>query len=55
MISVAFTGVDHIDIDTCRENGIRVSNSAGYSTHAVAELTFSLILSEITLSNFKIK
>jgi len=42
-ISVAFTGYDHVDLDKCREKGIKVSNAAGYSTHSVAELTFGLI------------
>lgn len=41
MICVAFTGVDHIDIAYCREQGIRVCNCAGYSTAAVADLVFS--------------
>lgn len=38
MISVAFAGVDHIPMELCREKGIIVSNAAGYSNHAVAEL-----------------
>ena len=45
MISVAFTGVDHIDIQFCKERGITVCNAAGYSTNAVAELTFGLAIS----------
>lgn len=45
MISVAFTGVDHLDLEACRENNILVSNAAGYSTPSVAELTFGLIIS----------
>jgi D-3-phosphoglycerate dehydrogenase len=45
MISVAFTGVDHIDLEYCRERNIVVSNAAGYSTTAVAELTIGLIFS----------
>jgi phosphoglycerate dehydrogenase-like enzyme len=45
LISVAFTGVDHIGMDACRERGIIVCNAAGYSTHSVAELTLGLILS----------
>jgi D-3-phosphoglycerate dehydrogenase len=45
MISVAFTGVDHIDMQTCRERGILVSNAAGYSTQSVAELTIGLMIS----------
>lgn len=38
-IDVAFTGVDHVDLAACREMGVAVSNAAGYSTQAVAELT----------------
>ncbi|MFA9371514.1 MAG: NAD(P)-dependent oxidoreductase [Labilibaculum antarcticum] len=45
MISVAFTGVDHIDMETCRERKILVSNAAGFSTESVAELTIGMILS----------
>ncbi len=45
MIAVAFTGYDHIDTNYCKENGISVSNAAGYSTIAVAEQTILMILS----------
>ncbi len=45
LLSVAFTGVDHIDVDFCKERGIRVCNAAGYSTNAVAELAFGLAIS----------
>lgn len=44
MICVAFTGVDHVDIDYCRERGITVCNCAGYSTVAVADLVFGLLI-----------
>lgn len=44
-IAVAFTGVDHIAIDACRERNIAVANAAGYGTQAVAELTIGLSLS----------
>lgn len=44
-LCVAFTGVDHVDIDTCREKGIAVSNCAGYSTESVAELAIGMMLS----------
>lgn len=44
LISVAFTGVDHIAVDACRERGIMVCNSAGYSTAAVADLVFGFII-----------
>lgn len=44
-ISVAFTGYNHIDLDKCKEKGIKVSNAAGYSTDSVTEITFGLIIS----------
>lgn len=44
MISVAFTGVDHVDLDCANEKNILVSNAAGYSTPAVVELTFGLMI-----------
>ncbi len=45
MISVAFTGVDHVDLDVCKEKGIKLSNAAGYSTSSVAELAYGLMIS----------
>lgn len=45
LISVAFTGVDHVDLEACKENHIVVSNSAGYSTPSVAELAYGLMIS----------
>lgn len=44
-IAVAFTGVDHVDKEACVERGIKVSNSAGYSTDSVAEVTVGMIIS----------
>ena len=44
MICVAFTGVDLVDIEYCREKGIRVCNCAGYSTVAVADLVFGFVI-----------
>ncbi|NMB42752.1 MAG: hydroxyacid dehydrogenase [Clostridiales bacterium] len=46
-ISVAFTGVDHVDLDACRAKAIKVSNAAGYSTQAVAELVVGMIISKL--------
>lgn len=40
LVCVAFTGVDHVDVDYCKERGILVCNCAGYSTAAVADLVF---------------
>lgn len=45
MLAVAFTGVDHIAIDTCKERGITICNCAGYSNAAVADLVFGMIVS----------
>lgn len=42
--NVAFTGVDHIATDVCKQKGIRLSNAAGYSTQAVAELTMGMAI-----------
>ena len=44
MLSVAFTGLDHIDLDYCRANNIEVFNASGYSTVAVSELAIGLML-----------
>ena len=44
MICVAFTGTDHVDVAYCRERGITVCNCAGYSTVAVADLVFGLVI-----------
>ena len=44
-IDVAFTGVDHVDLNAARAKGVKVSNAAGYSTQAVAELTVCMMLS----------
>lgn len=44
MIAVAFTGIDHVGLDACRERGITVCNCAGYSDTSVAELTLGLAI-----------
>lgn len=44
-IDVAFTGVDHVDLEAAKERGIAVSNASGYSTESVAELTICMMLS----------
>lgn len=49
MLSVAFTGTDHVGLDACKAQNIAVSNAAGYSTFAVAELAFGFM---IALSRF---
>ena len=45
MICVAFTGVDHVDVAYCKEKDIMVCNCAGYSTVAVADLVFGMVIS----------
>lgn len=44
MIAVAFTGIDHVGLDACRERNIAVCNCAGYSDVSVAELTIGLTI-----------
>lgn len=44
-IDVAFTGVDHVDLEAAKARQAAVSNASGYSTNAVAELTLGLMLS----------
>ena len=43
-LSVAFTGVDHVAMDHCQQQGITVSNCAGYANEAVSELVIGLAL-----------
>lgn len=43
-LNVAFTGLDHIDQDYCKENNILINNASGYATTAVAELVVGLML-----------
>lgn len=45
MISVGFTGIDHIDMEACRKRNITVCNAQGYATDSTAELTVGLMLS----------
>lgn len=44
MISVAFTGVDHVDLEACKAKGVRVCNAQGYATDATGEMTIALML-----------
>lgn len=44
LIDVAFTGVDHIGQEACREQGITICNSANYSNQTVAELVIGLTI-----------
>lgn len=44
LIATRSTGFDHIDLDCCRERGIRVSNVPSYGENTVAEHVFALLL-----------
>ena len=44
LLSIAFTGLDHIDMEECKRRGIIVKNAAGYSTEAVAELAIAMMV-----------
>lgn len=44
MLSIAFTGLDHIDLKECERRGIVVKNAAGYSTEAVAEEAICMMI-----------
>lgn len=41
-INVAFTGVDHVDLEAAKEKGVAVSNASGYSNESVAELVIGM-------------
>lgn len=43
-IDIAFTGVDHVDLEAAKAKNVKVSNAAGYSTQAVAELSVCMML-----------
>lgn len=45
MLSIAFTGVDHVDLSALKERNVAASNCGGYATHSVAELTLFMALS----------
>jgi glycerate dehydrogenase len=47
-IGVVATGYNVVDVETARKLNITVTNVRGYSTQAVAQLTFTLMLSLVT-------
>lgn len=58
LINVAFTGVDHVDTQAAKEQGIQVANAAGYSDTAVSELVIGLVLAvyrQISQGNHNIR
>jgi glycerate dehydrogenase len=44
LIAVAATGTDNIDLKSCRERGVAVSNVRGYATHTLPEHVLMLAL-----------
>ena len=44
-VAVFSTGYNYIDLEACRRRGIVVCNSPNYSTHAVSQHVFALLLS----------
>jgi phosphoglycerate dehydrogenase-like enzyme len=44
LICVAFTGLDHVDQESCQARRIIVENAAGYAVHAVSELAIGLMI-----------
>ncbi len=44
LIATRSTGYDHIDLDYCREKGVKVCNVPSYGENTVAEHVFGLIL-----------
>jgi phosphoglycerate dehydrogenase-like enzyme len=44
LICVAFTGIDHVDQNSCKARGIVLHNAAGYAVHAVSELAIGLMI-----------
>jgi len=43
LVAIAATGTDNVDLATCRQRGIAVSNIRGYAVNTVPEHTFALI------------
>jgi D-3-phosphoglycerate dehydrogenase len=46
-LNVAFTGIDHVGLETCKAKGVTVCNAAGYSTQCVAELALGLAIAAL--------
>lgn len=45
MINVAFTGIDHVGQNACREQDILICNAANYSNQTVAEAVIGMVIS----------
>ena len=47
LLDVAFTGIDHVALDACKEADVTVCNAAGYSTVAVSELVLGMAVAAL--------
>lgn len=45
LLAVAFTGIDHVDTQACKDNGVVICNCSGYSNICVAEQTIGMTIS----------
>ncbi len=45
LLNVAFTGIDHVGLEACRQNNVTVCNAANYSNETVAELVIGMTIS----------
>lgn len=52
LICLTATGTNNIDLDYCKQHGIKVANVKGYSTDTVAQHTLSLLLHLIEKNNY---
>lgn len=43
-LPIAFTGFDHVDLEACKEMGVKVSNASGYANINVSELAIGFML-----------
>ena len=44
VLDVAFTGIDHVGLEACRERSVTVLNAANYSNQTVAELAVGMAI-----------
>lgn len=44
LLNVAFTGIDHVGLEACKQKGVTVCNAANYSNQTVAELVIGMAI-----------
>jgi len=52
MVQILATGMNNVDLEYAKQNGIFVKNVAGYSTNSVAQLTFAMVLNIMNKINY---